>query len=311
MSTKNVQQKPQSKQQQQQQQQQGVTEGNEITHVLNKDKKYLSEHGKKLFNAINVLLDDQEQLELTKALFKYQREHNVFTLVRSCRELFDTPRKKSLMLFMRPVIPIKDRFHYDEYYKLFFPEEFPTDARSIFIDLIPKELLEKTLEKANEKLKKHQEKEKIKDEEVRVNAVKTLEEANRDLNVDIEKLMSKASLVLQEAQKLASEEPLEEITPSEPSRTCIKLAGFRIIDLAPNENESLGFDICMGPTGTFIMVSYVEPQCEADKLGMRIGDEIVSVNDISFKMIEFDQAIEVSFSAIALFWFFFLIRFSF
>lgn len=308
MSTKNIQQKQQS---QQQQQQQGATEGNEITHVLNKDKKYLSEHGKKLFNAINVLLDDQEQLELTKALFKYQREHNVFTLVRSCRELFDTPRKKSLMLFMRPVIPIKDRFHYDEYYKLFFPEEFPTDARSIFIDLIPKELLEKTLQKAKEKLKKHQEKEKVKEDEVRVNAVKTLEQANRDLNVDLEKLMSKASLVLQEAQQLASEEPLD-TTQSEPSRNCIKLAGFRIIDLAPNENESLGFDICMGPTGTFIMVSYVEPQCEADKLGMRIGDEIVSVNEISFKMLDLDQAIEVSNSTQLLFLFlvqFFLLLF--
>lgn len=68
--------------------------GSQITHVLNKDKKYLSEHGQKLFNAISCLLDDSEQLELTQALFKYQRDHNVFTLVRSCRELFDTSRKK-------------------------------------------------------------------------------------------------------------------------------------------------------------------------------------------------------------------------
>lgn len=66
----------------------------QITHVLNKDKKYLSEHGQKLFNAINCLLDDNEQLDLTRALFKYQRDHNVFTLVRSCRELFETPKKK-------------------------------------------------------------------------------------------------------------------------------------------------------------------------------------------------------------------------
>jgi hypothetical protein len=36
------------------------------------------------------------------------------------------------MLFMRPVIPIKDRFHYDEYYKLFFPDEFSSDVKSIF-----------------------------------------------------------------------------------------------------------------------------------------------------------------------------------
>lgn len=70
----------------------------QITHVLNKDKKYLSEHGQKLFNAINCLLDDNEQLELTQALFKYQRDHNVFTLVRSCRELFDTSKKKVVLI---------------------------------------------------------------------------------------------------------------------------------------------------------------------------------------------------------------------
>jgi hypothetical protein len=72
----------------------GQNDQSQITHVLNKDKKYLSEHGQKLFNAINCLLDDSEQLELTQSLFKYQRDHNVFTLVRSCRELFDTSKKK-------------------------------------------------------------------------------------------------------------------------------------------------------------------------------------------------------------------------
>ena len=72
----------------------------QITHVLNKDKKYLSEHGQKLFNAINCLLDDNEQLELTQGLFKYQRDHNVFTLVRSCRELFDTSKKKVPYVFL-------------------------------------------------------------------------------------------------------------------------------------------------------------------------------------------------------------------
>lgn len=171
------------------------SDNNEISHVLNKDKKYLSEHGQKLFNAINCLLDDQEQLELTQALFKYQREHNVFTLVRSCRELFDTPRKKSLMLFMRPVIPMRDRFHYDEYYKLFFPEEFPANITSIFKDLIPQDLLEKTLKKADEKKKQNLDKEKEKEQTERIETIKILEKANYDLNLDIQKLMSQASLV--------------------------------------------------------------------------------------------------------------------
>lgn len=277
----------------------------QITHVLNRFEsnkhQNLSDHGQKLFNAINCLLDDQEQLELTQALFKYQREHNVFTLVRSCCELFDSPRKKSLMLFMRPVIPIKDRFHYDEYYKLFFPDEFSTDVKSIFSDLIPKDLLEKTLSKANEKKKLNLEKEKEKENNEYMEAIKILEKANFDLNLDIQRLMSKGDTKdsepeLNNAQtnlsidlirkKLLEPSTSEQIAP-------VKIAGFRIIDLSPNENESLGFDVCLGPTGTFIMVSYVESDSLVEKYGMKIGDELVSVNETSFKMIDLEQAIEI------------------
>ncbi|CAF0796523.1 unnamed protein product [Brachionus calyciflorus] len=257
-------------------------EANQITHVLNKDKKYLSEHGQKLFNAINCLLEDNEQLELTQALFKYQKDHNVFTLVRSCRELFDSPKKKSLMLFMRPVIPVKDRFHYDEYYKLFFPEEFASDVKSIFSDLIPKDLLEKTFRKVDEKKKISQQKE----ENEKIEAIKILEKANLDLNLDLQKLKE----ALDSEEKALKVEGKPKLT--EEQKNCVKIAGFRIIDLEPNEDESLGFDVCLGPTGTFIMISYVEPGSLVEKLGMLVGDELVSVNEISFKMIDLDQAIE-------------------
>lgn len=73
----------------------------------------------------------------------------------------------------------------------------------------------------------------------------------------------------------------------------VQIAGFRIIEIAPAENESLGFDVCMGPTGTFIMISYVEPESLVAKLGMKPGDELVSVNETSFKMITLDQAIDI------------------
>ena len=270
-------------------------DGSQITHVLNRDKKYLTEHGQKLFNAINVLLDDNEQLELTQALFKYQKEHNVFTLVRSCCELFDTSKKKSLMLFMRPVIPVRDRFHYDEYYKLFFPEEFQTGIKSIFADLIPKELLDKTMEKVNKKKKLHMEKEKQRESEQCLETIKVLEKVNFDLNLDLQKLINKANEEKIDADfsKLALDVKMAKEKVSGKDDGVPKIGGFRIIELAPDENESLGFDICMGPTGTFIMISYVEPNSQVEKLGMKIGDELVSVNEISFKMIELEQAIDV------------------
>lgn len=282
------------------------SDGSQISHVINKDKKYLSDHGQKLFNAINVLLDDQEQLELTQALFKYQKEHNVFTLVRCCRELFDTQRKKSLMLFMRPVIPVRDRFHYDEYYKLFFPDEFASDVKSIFADLIPKDLIEKTVSKANEKRKLNAEKEKERERQEQLDVIKTLEKANFDLNVDLKKLINSkpqlSDIISQVDREEAKKNEVEKETvekkseeeKSELGGAAIKIGGFRIIELAPNENESLGFDVCLGPTGTFIMISYVEANSLVEKLGMRVGDELVSVNEISFKMMDLDQAIDVS-----------------
>lgn len=270
----------------------------QITHVLNKDKDCQNEHGQKLFNAINCLLDDDEQLELTQALFKYQSEYNVFTLVRSCCELFDTPRKKSLMLFMRPVIPIKDRFHYDEYYKLFFPEEFAPGITSIFCDLIPKELLDKTLKKAHEKKVLSMEKQKENEAAECLNAIKILEKVNSELNMDIQKLMSESG---QEATQMLSANPAniqinkidELLAGTSEMQQPVQIAGFRILEIAPAEDESLGFDVCMGPTGTFIMISYVEQDSLVDKLGMKPGDELVSVNETSFKMITLDQAVDI------------------
>lgn len=232
------------------------------------------------------------------------------------------------MLFMRPVIPVKDRFHYDEYYKLFFPEEFSQGVESIFKDLIPKDLLEKTLKKAEERKKVNQERDRereLRREREKLEHIALLEKANADLSLDIEKLLaskmnlkneinpgnaaaaatsstsstddsslsSSININTNNVNTKLSNENVKSIKNEYPDP--IRIAGFRIIDLVPkDDDESLGFDICMGPTGTFIMVNYVEPNSMVEKLGMKVGDEVVSVNEISFKMIELDQAIEVS-----------------
>lgn len=160
------------------------------------------------------------------------------------------------MLFMRPVIPIKDRFHYDEYYKLFFPGEFSKDVKSIFTDLIPRDLLEKTIHKANERKRLNLEKEKEKQSKEYEEAIQILEKTNFDLNLDLQKLMSNEARSNTNLNINLIRKPdgntTDKLNP-------VTIAGFRIIDLAPDENESLGFDVCLGPTNTFIMISYVEP----------------------------------------------------
>ncbi len=190
-------------------------------------------------------MSDEEQLELTQYLSNYQKDHNLFTLVRSCRTVFNTPRKKGLMLFMRPLIPIRDRFHYDEYHKLFFPEEFANPAPSIFKDLIPKDLVQKTIETANAKYEREKEDECLKH-------IQLLEKIHMNLNSDLQKIKSQMG----GQQQQASKDPLAAQFTLSANRAVV--GGFRIINLTPNENESIGFDICIGPTNTFIMVSYVE-----------------------------------------------------
>lgn len=151
-----------------------------------KEKIYLPALGKKLYNAITTSsLDQAELTELTEALVKYDSRKNVFSFVKACCELFDTPKKKSLMLFLRSIVPVKDRFSYEEYYKLFFPSRFPAGTISIYKDLIPNELLEKTLKITEEKHKKNLEKEKLESEK---NMGKDSVEKQSDISDEIKNL---------------------------------------------------------------------------------------------------------------------------
>ena len=151
-----------------------------------KEKIYLPNLGQKLYNAITTsTLDEAEIAELTDALVKYDGRKNVFSFVKACCELFDTPKKKSLMLFLRSIVPVKDRFSYEEYYKLFFPSRFPEGTTSIYKDLIPNELLEKTLKITEEKHQKNLEKEKLKDQK---NKEKDSAEKQTDVSDEIKNI---------------------------------------------------------------------------------------------------------------------------
>ncbi len=155
------------------------------------------------------------------------------------------------------------------------------------------------MKKVQEKKQITLEKEKEYEAAECLNAIKLLEKVNSELNMDIQKLMSSSG---QEVTSMLSANPsniqikrIDELLKigENGELNSVQIAGFRIIEIAPAEDESLGFDVCMGPTGTFIMISYVEPGSLVEKLGMKPGDELVSVNETSFKMITLDQAVDV------------------
>jgi len=155
-----------------------MSEANIAIKSIRKEKIYLSSLGQKLLHAITSCdFDDEEMTELIDLLTKYHERLNVFSLVKSCCELFDTPKKKSLTLFLRTIIPVKDRFSYEEYLKIFFPSEFPAGSESIYSDLVPKELLEKTQTKAEERRARNAERERLK--AVEKEAQKEKEKADR------------------------------------------------------------------------------------------------------------------------------------
>ena len=73
----------------------------------------LSATGQKLFNSIiSCNFENEDKVDLIKTLSIYHEKYNVLTLVKACCELFDTPKKRRLMNFLRIVIPVKDRFGY-------------------------------------------------------------------------------------------------------------------------------------------------------------------------------------------------------
>uniref|UniRef100_A0A665WGZ4 PDZ domain-containing protein n=1 Tax=Echeneis naucrates TaxID=173247 RepID=A0A665WGZ4_ECHNA len=62
----------------------------------------------------------------------------------------------------------------------------------------------------------------------------------------------------------------------------------------PEHHEGLGFSIRGGSEhGVGIYVSLVEPGSSAEREGLRIGDQIVTVNDLVFVIICHDEAVHI------------------
>lgn len=163
----------------------------EEKQIVKNESVGLSSTGHKLFNAItSCSFDTEDKIELTKALLHYHEKYNVLTLVKSCCELFDTPKKKRLVNFLRIVIPVQDRFGYQEYCKLFFPTEFGADSKSMYSELIPAEIIEETFQRSEQKRLQNLVKEKIKEEELKksienkeeniLDRIKSLDAQNND-----------------------------------------------------------------------------------------------------------------------------------
>ncbi len=76
-------------------------------------------------------------------------------------------------------------------------------------------------------------------------------------------------------------------------------SGVRRLEVKKDSNGDWGFSIRGGSEhGVGVFVSWVEPTSGAQKSGLKLGDQILKVNDVSFETISHCEAVKVIYSYI-------------
>ncbi|KAM9070495.1 whirlin isoform X3 [Sarcophilus harrisii] len=219
--------------------------------------RLLSGNVRKLHHALNLLLSDAEREQFTHCLNAYHSRRNVYDLVRTLRLLLDSPDKRQLLPMLRLVIPRSDQLLFDQY-----TSEGPY-------------------------LKSH------------------VASAPGGANGAGPGLLDGAAAAsppppaaywLPQPQSLSSRPSQADFGPGPEGTPLEDLRGeVRLVSLRRNKtNEGLGFSIRGGSEhGVGIYVSLVEPGSLAEKEGLRVGDQILRVNDKSLGRVTHAEAVKV------------------
>ncbi|KAJ8395880.1 hypothetical protein AAFF_G00027630, partial [Aldrovandia affinis] len=227
----------------------------------------LSVNVKKLHNALTLLLNDFEREQFIHCLNVYHSKRNVFDLVQTLKVILNAPSKRQLLPMLRLVIPRSDQLLFDQY---------TSEGLYLKSDLMasngnPEHLGEMT----NANITPH----------------------------------SGGHLAVQPAQSHHAHTP-PRASPdsfsagSEGAAPMVPLLGRGFLQDVPGEirqvslkrnksNEGLGFSIRGGSEhGVGIYVSLVEPGSLAEKEGLRVGDQILKVNDKVFDRVTHAEAVK-------------------
>ncbi|XP_072487827.1 whirlin isoform X3 [Notamacropus eugenii] len=218
--------------------------------------RLLSGNVRKLHHALNLLLSDAEREQFTHCLNVYHSRRNVYDLVRTLRLLLDSPDKRQLLPMLRLVIPRSDQLLFDQY-----TSEGPY-------------------------LKSH------------------IASAPGGANGAGLGLLDGATAAspppaaywLPQPQSLSSRQSQADFVSGPEGAPLEELRGeVRLVSLRRSKtNEGLGFSIRGGSEhGVGIYVSLVEPGSLAEKEGLRVGDQILRVNDKSLGRVTHAEAVKV------------------
>ncbi|XP_040052295.2 whirlin isoform X2 [Gasterosteus aculeatus] len=222
---------------------------------VNSDSRALSANVRRLHNDLNLLLTDLEREQFIHCLNVYHAKRNVFDLVRTLEVILNTSSKRQMLPMLRLVIPRSDQLLFDQY---------TSEGLYLKTELLP-------------------------------------------INGNVERFGDEGDLTLHKYVSSMHEEPSSSgcadgssaTIDMSPSMAPKFLEGpfteVRKVTLTRSRShEGLGFSIRGGlEHGVGIYVSLVEPRSSAEAQGLRVGDQILTVNDVMFDNVTHKEAVKV------------------
>ncbi|XP_072228483.1 whirlin isoform X1 [Leuresthes tenuis] len=226
----------------------------------------LSANVRKLHNALNLLLNDFEREQFIHCLNVYHSKRNVYDLVQTLNVILNAPSKRQLLPMLRLVIPRSDQLLFEQY---------TSEGLYLKSDLVANNGNAEPLPPGE------------------FPSASPTPSGHFPPNNP------------PEFQVALRGSPDSFSTSSDGTAPLVPLLGRNFIHEPPGElrqvtmkrhksNEGLGFSIRGGSEhGVGIYVSLVEPGSLAEKQGLRIGDQIMKVNDKVFDKVTHAEAVKV------------------
>uniref|UniRef100_A0A9J7Y5U2 Whirlin b n=1 Tax=Cyprinus carpio carpio TaxID=630221 RepID=A0A9J7Y5U2_CYPCA len=221
----------------------------------------LSVNVKKLHNALNVLLNDFEREQFIHCLNVYHAKRNVFDLVQTLKVILNTSNKRQLLPMLRLVIPRSDQLLFDQY---------TSEGLYLKTDLLAASV-------------NHECSEDISSTNAHAGAswVHFLHESEQ---AGPSHGSVRAAPVFSTTAEGTAPELMQE-APNEIRQVTLKRS---------KSHEGLGFSIRGGSEhGVGIYVSLVEPGSSAEREGLKVGDQIMKVNNMVFDRVTHGEAVKV------------------
>ncbi|XP_034047551.1 whirlin isoform X2 [Thalassophryne amazonica] len=223
----------------------------------------LSANVKKLHNALNLLLNDFEREQFIHCLNVYHSKRNVYDLVQTLKVILNAPSKRQLLPMLRLVIPRSDQFLFDQYTSEGLYLRANVVASNGSADAPPGDFPSASPTPPGPGHFSP-------DFHVALRGSPDSFSASSDGTAPLVPLLGQNFIP----------EP-----PGEPRQVTMK---------RHKSHEGLGFSIRGGSEhGVGIYVSLVEPGSLAEKEGLRVGDQILKVNDKVFEKVTHAEAVKV------------------